>query len=344
MKTNPTYHIDLTSRYFSGEATPEDIRELEVWVKSDPANGEIFREYSKAWKAVEASRLEYSLNTDQEWNNLKAKLATKLQESKTETRNLKPLTRNLKPEILTWSLRIAAGLLLLLVPAFLVYRSLSSQNEIQIAASDTISEYTLPDGTRVTLNKGATLSYPSEFTGKNREISLTGKGWFEVTHDAAHPFVIDAGKAVIEVLGTSFSVNTNGSGNHEEVILQTGKVKVFLEDQPTEQVFLVPGEKAIIAANERSIEKTMNEDENFLAWKTRRMVFSNTSLKEAVALLIEVYDVNIRISGKLLNECKITATFDKQSLESVLNVLKATLDLQIRKTGNAIEISGAGCK
>jgi ferric-dicitrate binding protein FerR (iron transport regulator) len=351
MKTDPTYHIDLITRYFIGESTPEDIQNLEDWVKSDPANGEIFRDYSRAWKAVEASRLEYSLNTDQEWNILKAKLATKLQESKTETqnlkpeaRNLKPETRNLKPEILTWSLRIAAGLLLLLIPAFLIYRSLSSQNDVQIAASDAISEYTLPDGTKVTLNKGATITYPSEFTGTTRKISLTGEGWFEVTHDAAHPFVIDAGTAMIEVLGTSFSVNTNSSGNHEEVILQTGKVKVFLGDEPTVQVILAPGEKASIASNARSIVKMVNEDENFLAWKTKRMVFSNTALNEVVALLSEVYDVNIRISDNRISECKITATFDQQSLESVLNVLKATLDLQIGKTGNAIEISGAGCK
>jgi ferric-dicitrate binding protein FerR (iron transport regulator) len=57
-----------------------------------------------------------------------------------------------------------------------------------------------------------------------------------------------------------------------------------------------------------------------------------------------VYHTSVRISDDRLSVCRITTTFDKQSLESVLNVLKATLDLQIRNTGAGIEISGHGCR
>ena len=92
-----------------------------------------------------------------------------------------------------------------------------------------------------------------------------------------------------------------------------------------------------------TIMKTTNEDVNFLAWKTKHIVFNNTPLNEVVALLTKVYHTSIRLSGDRLSDCRITTTFDRQSLESVLNVLKATLDLQARTTGAGIELSGHGC-
>ncbi|MCX6277258.1 MAG: FecR domain-containing protein [Bacteroidetes bacterium] len=224
-----------------------------------------------------------------------------------------------------------------------MYRSFSSADELKIAASGKISEFTLPDGTKVTLNNGATLTYPSKFTGGFRKISLNGEAWFEVAHDRAHPFVVNAGKTVIQVLGTSFSVNTKGYRNCREIILAAGKVKVYRDDKPDDPVFLSPGEKASVPADGQPIIKSVNDDENFLAWKTKHIIFSNTSMNEAAALLSKVYDVRIRFSDNRLSGCKITATFDKQSLESVLNVIKVTLDLQVRYAGRNIELSGAGC-
>jgi ferric-dicitrate binding protein FerR (iron transport regulator) len=74
------------------------------------------------------------------------------------------------------------------------------------------------------------------------------------------------------------------------------------------------------------------------------MVFDNTPLKEVVALLTKVYHSKISLSDAQLSDCRITTTFDGQSLESVLNVLKATLDLQARDTGSGFELSGSVCK
>jgi ferric-dicitrate binding protein FerR (iron transport regulator) len=106
---------------------------------------------------------------------------------------------------------------------------------------------------------------------------------------------------------------------------------------------LLPGEKAEMGTDDDIILKTINKDVNFLAWKTKYMVFNNTPLNEVVAVLAKVYHTNIRLSGDRLSNCRITATFDRQSIESVINVLKATLDLQVRNTGAGIELSGQGC-
>ena len=76
METNPTYYIDLITRYFFAEATPEEIRELESWVMTDPANATIFSAYRKTWETIENDRIKSSVNLSDEWNILVSKLKT----------------------------------------------------------------------------------------------------------------------------------------------------------------------------------------------------------------------------------------------------------------------------
>ena len=332
MNTNETYYINLISRYLYGEASPPEISELEKWVKADPANADLFSAYRKTWKAIEDSKIESSADPDRDWNALESRLRL------TASGSPRPAFR-----IMHWSLRIAAMILLAAIPAFFLYHYLKPQDEKQLTATGDLSECVLPDGTLVTLNTGATLSYPAHFKGNFRKVTLEGEAWFEVAHDRARPFIISAGDARIRVVGTSFFVNTRTFRDTREVILASGIVRVYYESQPGSATLLYPGEKAELDARGGAIVKTTNEDPNFLAWKTKHLVFSNTPLNEVAALLSGVYHTSIRLSGNNLSDCRITTTFDRQSLESVLNVLKATLDFQIRNTGAGIELSGKGC-
>ena len=344
MEPKDTYYIDLITSYLNGEATPAQILELEHWVKENPEYRTLYQSYYKTWQSIQASTISNTTDLDHEWHALSSRISHPASRISHPSSLIPHPSSRISHPASRILFRIAAVLLVLLVPAFLLLRPFSSPKEIQLTASAGISECTLPDGTHVTLNSGATLTYPSKFSGEIRKVNLTGEAWFEVTHDAAHPFVIDAGKTDIQVLGTSFSVNTSATGNMKEVILANGKVKVFLEDDPANPVFLAPGEKADVSETTGRISKSGNGDVNFLAWKTRHIIFENTPLNEVAALLTKVYHLPVRISeANGLSGCKITATFDKQSLESVLNVLKATLDLQARDTGNGIELSGAGC-
>ncbi len=339
MEKKSTIYIDLITRYFSGEATPEEISELEAWVKADPANAATFSEYHKTWKIIENDRIESSTNLDDEWKTFIRKLDSK-SENVPSTRF--SFQRN-QSQILYYSLRIAAIFVLILISVFFLFRNFTSPAEQRLTAGNEILEHTLPDGTVVTLNAGTTLTYPSTFNGPFRSVTLQGEAWFEVAHDKTKPFIITAGKARIRVVGTSFSVNTKTLDGTKEVILSSGIVRVYYENKPEEMALLFPGDKAEWMDDGGDIMKTSNEDVNFLAWKTKHVVLNNTTLHEAVVLLTKVYHTSIRLSDEKLGNCRITATFDRQSLESVLNVLKATLDLQVRNTRAGIEISGHGC-
>ncbi len=360
METTATYYIDLITRYFYGEATPKEITILEGWVKEDPENAEIFSAYYKTWKAVEHAKIESSIDLDYEWNSLANRIKVSDDEVRHSTlrfqsanTNIPSLTdRQLNPKskivnrtsrITYWSLRIAAIFLLMVIPAFFLYHYYILPGEKQLTASAGVTEHILPDGTVVTLNTGATLTFPARFEGSFRKVKLQGEAWFEVAHDKTKPFIIAAENARIRVVGTTFFVNTHTPGNTKEIILSEGVVRVYYQDKPRTTVLLFPGEKAEMASDGYELMKTNNEDANFLAWKTKHMVFDNTPLTEVVEVLTNVYHTTICLSGNGLGDCMITATFDKQSLESVLNVLKATLDLQVRNSSGGIELTGHGC-
>ena len=74
MEENSTYYVDLISRYFAGEATPDEIAALSAWLKSDKANQSLFNEYQKTWSAVEHDVIESSINLNEEWNKFESKL------------------------------------------------------------------------------------------------------------------------------------------------------------------------------------------------------------------------------------------------------------------------------
>jgi ferric-dicitrate binding protein FerR (iron transport regulator) len=151
------------------------------------------------------------------------------------------------------------------------------------------------------------------------------------------------GNVRIEDIGTSFYVNTSKSFGQMEVVLAEGKAAVYFEDNPSGQVVVSPGERVDIRLSENNIIKSINQDGNYLAWKTRRFVFTNNTLIEVVTLLNKVYHSDIRIPGNNINNCRLTATFDNQSLESVLNVIKSTLDVSVIPKGSTFEISGRKC-
>ena len=149
------------------------------------------------------------------------------------------------------------------------------------------------------------------------------------------------GKAKIKVLGTSFNVKAYDDRQSIEVTVHSGTV--ILYDSLDEKITLKAGEKGIYSKTTHSLEKTINDDLNFLSWKTRKLVFRNNTLTEITSVLSDVYHINIVLNNDNLRLCRVTASFDNQALDEVLNVLKETLDLNIQQKESGIVISGNGC-
>jgi transmembrane sensor len=353
MENIPTYYADLITKYFAGEIPDEELRILKIWLQSDPEYQKLFEEYRNIWLVIEKSKID-STDLSAEWNKLESRIK---ESQKSEVRSQKvgiikskldlttlPLYSNFKINHgFNWAFRIAAVFLLIAIPSFLLFRYFNNSFKNVITAQNQMVNTNLPDGTSVSLNSGSTIEFSENFKASRREVKLTGEAYFSVKHDEKSKFVIVNGNVRIEDIGTSFYVNTNKSVGQMEVILTEGKATVYFKDNPSGQVVITPGERVDIWQAGNNIIKSINQDENYLAWKTRRFVFSNNTLPVVVALLNKVYHSDIRISGNNLNNCRLSAIFDNQSLESVLNVIKSTLDVSIISNDMYIEISGNKC-
>jgi transmembrane sensor len=338
MENDSTYYTDLITRYFSAEANESEMQMLADWIKLSPENQKNFEEYQQIWLNIEKERTEKLIDIDDEWNKISKKTIHAQNEPKVI--QLKPES---KPNTFLRILKYAAIFILFAVSAtFLYYYFTKPQTKQLLAQTETV-ESKLPDGTSVTLNKGSVLEYPSKFEKNKRSVKLKGEAYFNVTHDDTKPFIIAADDIVVEVLGTSFYVNTDNPEGKVEVILTTGKVAVYYKDKPDDKIIMEPGDKVELTKNQESISKTVNEDENYLSWKTKKLIFEDESLKDIVNTLNKVYRSKIQIKDKNIANCKITATFENQSLDAVLNVIEATVDVDINKTADVIQISGKGC-
>lgn len=332
MNKTETYYETLLSKYFSGEASNEVVNELSEWVNKDASNKELFEEYSKSWSMMEKSVIDSSIDPGKEWTAFSERF---LGEDDQGSRTV------------FWSrysvlMRVAAAIIILMIPAYFIFNGFLDNARESLMAESSILESVLPDGTEITLNRGAVLEYPSNFKGNTREVSLEGEAFFDVAHNESKAFIISSGDLRIKVLGTSFYVNTDQG--KAEVILSSGKLAVYYNDNPDKPVILEPGDKASTLNSEGLIVKVYNEDRNFLSWKTKRFEFIDTPLEEIMELLSRVYQKEIVILDPEIRECRITATFNKQSLEAVLNVIQSTIEINVKPNGPGIEISGNGCQ
>jgi len=342
MKNNETYNIDLLNRYFAGEASGEDILALIEWLKADAGNKQQFDDYNKVWQQLEKAKIESSIDIEEEWLKIHSRINSGVEEE-TKVKELYPDTKTNRKRFMR-IVKIAAIIVWLALSTFLIIHYVNSSKEQVLTANTEMIQKILPDGTDITLGSGSTIVYPDKFKGDKRKIKLKGEAYFNIKHDAEQPFVVMVGDVRIEDIGTSFYVNTNIGNNNVEVVLTSGKVAVYYKDKPEEKTILEPGEKVVVSLTDTKITKSQNDDKNYIAWKTQKLIFADDPLEKVIPVLNKVYRSEIKLKTKSIAECRITATFDKQSLDAVLNVLKATLDLDIAKKGNTIEISGQGCK
>jgi transmembrane sensor len=323
---------ELITKYLAGETSVHEQKELSAWINSSPENQRHYNDLKKTFDLTEShftvrSPEHLNINLDREWDRF------------TETTGIRTTTRHLSPAQLF--LRIAATILLIMATGGILYYFTSPGTTAYQTAGNK-KTITLPDGSKVTLNRYTFLSHSNDFSDKDRTVNLDGEAFFDVPPDANRPFIILAEKTKIQVLGTSFNVNAYDSLQSVEVIVQTGIVSL----QPKtgdQKLQLVAGQIGVYSKSNGQLASEPNKDVNFLSWNTQRLVFVENDLRSVIETLERTYHADIRISTDIPASCIVTVTFDKQTLESVLKVLENTLNLKYTIVGNTVEITEAGC-
>jgi hypothetical protein len=192
----------------------------------------------------------------------------------------------------------------------------------------------LPDGTKVWLNAVSSITFPTAFTGKDREVEITGEAYFEVAENAVKPFIVKAlptlggGREGVEVqvLGTHFDVNAYQDESSLKVTLIEGSVKVAQVATHHTQL-IAPGEQAQVNANGNIILNTHVDTSEAVAWKNGKFRFDNTSLPELMRQLSRWYDVKVIYTGNVKEDAGKYAFVGEIERDSKLSLVLKLLEL-----------------
>lgn len=198
-------------------------------------------------------------------------------------------------------------------------------------------EITLSDGSRIWLNQSSQLNYPEVFDGNTREVYLTGEAFFDIAPDAQKPFIIYANQTQTRVVGTSFGIRALDNTNEVVVTVSTGIVNLSTSGN-SEHIELKKGEQGICLPEEKVLEKNINPDPNLLAWKTKILVFKQTPLAEIAKVIESAYQTHVSVDSSIA-DLQLTSTFEKRSLEEIMQIIEMSLQIQAETNDNGIQLT-----
>ena len=192
----------IISRYLSKEATPEEIKVLDDWISATPENYRSFLSQKNVWEVSHPAFNPEEIDVDNAHRKVMEKILHQNQ----------PVSVRPKLSFLHYWQQVAAILLLplLILSAYLYFKPASQIAETYqelFTPYGTWSVVNLPDGSKVWLNAGSSLKYPTQFNDKQRVVSMQGEAYFEVESDKEHPFIVKTKQLTVEATGTAFNVN-----------------------------------------------------------------------------------------------------------------------------------------
>lgn len=265
---------------------------------------------------------------DKEWDEID--LSHVLQRVKGSIIADRKTTESVKRRIYNFYSKVAAILLLpLLITSLISNFKLDSANKLLTEKSTIASiqsplgtrmEFSLPDGSRGYLNGGSKIEYQVPFN-TNRQVRLEGEAYFDVKKDKFNVFEVIANNIKVKVVGTRFNINSYKEDGMSEVVLEEGAVECFVQNH-NEVIMLRPNESVKVEAT--GVIKSKVTASDYIEWKDGRMSFRKSSMDEVKSKLESWYNVEIEILDEELYSYKLKGTFDNETLEDVLNLLKMT--------------------
>jgi ferric-dicitrate binding protein FerR (iron transport regulator) len=340
----------LVARKLGGEATEDDVKQLERFFNEN----DLYKEKFDVFKAYWDDKNSRKSNLDAAFE----KTIFQIQEDENRIKNINAISaakgKSGTLKFFPKFSKVAAILLLCGGSLYLIFEKPTSHPSLIIASpkekdwqikqipKGTKSTITLADGTKVTLNADSRLKFPQHFSGVSREVYLTGEAFFDVTHNANMPFIIHTDKMNIKVLGTEFNVKSYPADSTSETTLIRGSIEVTLKDRPSDRIILRPKEKLIVAnivpgktpaisqsspqsklliSNLHYVSKT---DSTVVetSWLGDKLVFQDKSFGNLATDMERRYGKNIQFSNDDIKNYRFTGILEKENINEVLDALR----------------------
>ncbi|WP_339724449.1 FecR domain-containing protein [uncultured Paraglaciecola sp.] len=286
----------------SGQFSEADLQNFKIWLKASDNNQTAFRKASLLWRT-----LAYSPTLTEQ---------PKLLEPKKKVRK--------KNQIYTWYAVAAClliSVLITLMPELeqpIPYSETEKASTLELrTAKDEIKQFTLLDGSNVWLGAGSRLLVMLGTSSRRTQL-LIGEAMFDIYPNSQIPFYVQAGDADIKVLGTVFEVQKRNSGILVNVA--KGKVRVAAKNQYQD---LEMNESIYFEKNKVLPLPSKIDPQSFALWRSKRFHFVNTQFKDVLLKLNRYYKSIIYIDDPSLSDIPITAAFQLDQLDQLLNSLSS---------------------
>jgi ferric-dicitrate binding protein FerR (iron transport regulator) len=204
------------------------------------------------------------------------------------------------------------------------------------------TSFYLPDSTKVFLNAGSSLRYPSQFSNDAREVTLVGEAYFDVAHDVHKKFSVKSGELVTVVHGTAFNVRAYHEEKRIAVSLNRGRVSVHSQEKTLQDISyeMFPGEKLEVTEDFMQAQKSTFDPALEFGWKDGLLVFNDANLNTFTTLIELWYGVSVKVVGETnKDDWKINGKFKKESLENVLKSLEFSRGISYKIINDSVTIS-----
>ncbi|MDR1224967.1 MAG: FecR domain-containing protein [Tannerella sp.] len=276
---------EVLYRFFEGNCTGEETREVRAWVESSPENKKEFFREGKMYDAIDL------LADDRQLSVPAAPAARK----------------SLWPDLLKIASTAAIVLLMVGLWNYLGGEAgNNAMNTVNVPAGKNVN-IVLPDGSSVWLNARTKMEYPSSFEKGKREIRLDGEAYFEVSYDKKRPFIVRTKDYDVEVLGTKFNLQAYSFLDRTVTSLMEGSVKLSLSTEKSNTLSLKPHQLAYFENGGYVIKPI--EDYNPYRWKEGLICFDNISFPEIMKEFERYYEVRIFIENETVMNYLCTGKF-----------------------------------
>ena len=304
----------LLAKYFSGEATAEELAMLDNWLALSDDNEAYFEELTKIY---EQSGMMPPLAVDKE-------KAFDLFEKHIKSGQKKGLTKRVIFYV------SAAAVIALLIGLF--SPTLFNINNKELVITPKLAHnipHILTQGIVVTTDTSTTISYESK--NDILKVIVEGKASFDIT-DNDKKLLVSAGETFIEDIGTVFTVTAYPESNNVMVSVESGSVRFYTLDN--EGILITENNSAIYFADEKRFELIVKENISY----RQPIKFNAEIIENVVYTLADYYNVDIKINGNTDKIALLTVSFSgEESIDEVLEIIAETLSLRFSKnTGTYI--------
>src|SRR5438552_1310574 len=312
----------LLDRYLAGEASASDAQAVRDWLAEHPDHP-LFLDGLRLIRRVATERIPES-SVDAAWANAQRALEVPRQPRRSR-------------RLLSVALAAAAVVVAMIGGRGVLRRTPQWREYATTAAQRMVVR--LQDGTLVTLAPKSRVRYAADYGRARRELYLDGEAYFQVTPDSQRPLRVHTAASVTEDLGTAFVVRAYADQVATEVVVAEGRVALWRADTAAaSRPALLLGARDL-GRLEQGGGATVRRGVDLarqLAWTRGVLSFDGTPLGEVVRTLERWYNVEIRVADSALAARRLTATFQNESIDLVLQRIALTVGLRVEPADGSV--------